>query len=367
MKILYIHSDEKFIRSALCTYQKDDIESDNVFLGNNIISGTNVKCFKHRKRDYRAIAELSACYDVVIFYSMSLQHALICNIIKSRFPQKIVIWRFFGAELYGRLNREMLASASLKYYKNERFHHFLSIAKNLLLHQATADKIFWKAVSNTDYFLGLAEEEYNQLKQYFKALPPFLQMPYKKNTTTKPSPKRHNQIIIGHSKDIYGNHFEVLEMMSSLPCLNDYQYKMFFSYSEYSPQYTKAVCDFVKEWPSMEVIKGLMPKKEYLDILNNSDAIVINSYRQMGMGMVFNALRDGLKVYLNPLNPMYNWLNKYNFCVFTINDFIEDLQRRNVFLSMEQKKQNVESRNMLASLFSYESFSGQLKSLVTIE
>lgn len=364
MKILHIHSDEKFIKGSLLPYLNENIDNDIVFLGSHSIQDDKVKCFKHEKKNYKAISDISAEYDIVIFYSMSLQHALICNLIKKSFPKKIVLWRFFGAELYGIINRGMLAPASLKYYKDERLHHILSIAKNLLLHGATSDAIFWKAVGNTDYFLGLAEEEYKQLKQNFRNLPPFLQLPYKKWETTINNNTRHNQIIIGHSKDLYGNHLEVLKMMSSLPCLNNYQYKMFFSYSEYSTKYSKAVCDYVKEWPSMEVIQGFMPREEYMDILNNSDAVVINSYRQMGMGMVFNALRDGLKVYLNPLNPMYNWLIKYNFCVYTINDFIEDLQRENVCLSMEQKKQNVEARNKLASLFSYDNYWGQLKLLV---
>lgn len=367
MKILHIHSDEKFIRDTMWAYLDDNIDNGIVFLGNHSIQDNKVKCFKHGKKNYKAISDISAEYDIVIFNSMSLQHALICNLIKKRFPKKIVIWRFFGAELYGRLNKEMLAPASLRYYKDERLHHFLSIVKNLLLHQATADTIFWKAVSNTDYFLGLADEEYNLLKQYFRNLPPFLQIPYRKVETTFERSLGHNQIIIGHSMDILGNHLEVLEMMNSLPCLNDYQYKMFFSYSEYSSEYTKAVCDYVKDWPSMEVIKGFMPKEKYLDVLNNSCATVINSYRQMGMGMVFNAFREGLKVYLNPRNSMYIWLKKHGFCVFTIRDFIEDLHNRNVCLSKEQRKTNIEAMNSLASLYSSENYREQLKSLVTKE
>jgi hypothetical protein len=72
-----------------------------------------------------------------------------------------------------------------------------------------------------------------------------------------------------------------------------------------------------------------MPIAEYNILLQKTDALVINSSKQMALGNIFIAIQNGLKIYLNKNNDILNWLISNNLHVFTIKDFEIDLKLGN--------------------------------------
>lgn len=358
MRILHIHSDWKFLTS-LASYEDPKIENEVIFIGEKHEERGDIECLPFTKKNISIIAKKVDNYDVIIFHSLRLEHSLICEKITSKV---IVIWRFFGAELYSLLNKELLSPESQRYFNPQRVHHVLSVIKNSLLYSASAETIFWKAVKRADYMSGLCMAEYDYLKKRFDKLPPFIQLPYRWIEPRQNLGPR-NIILLGHSKDIYGNHLELIKKLASNPMMFDYNYVMFFSYGQYSKKYTTAVLNAVRGYDNIKVFSKFLTREEYDTITGRASAIVINSYRQMGMGNVFHALRNGIKVYLSEKNVMYDWLVKEGFIVGTLEDFIYDISKNNVALNPEQVDHNVIAYKGLTERYSVEAFHQLLLSL----
>ena len=358
MRILHIHSDWKFL-SSLSLYDSPKIMNEVIFIGEKHVEREDIEYLPFTKKNINIIAKKADTFDVVIFYSLRLEHSLICERISSKV---IVIWRFFGAELYALLNKELLSPESQRYYNPQRIHHVLSVIKNTILYSASAETIFWKAVKRADYMSGLCSAEYDYLKIRFDKLPPFIQLPYRWIEPRQGSGSR-NLIIVGHSGDIYGNHLEVLRRLTMNPSMHDYNYVLFFSYAQYSERYSNAVINKVKNYGNFRVINEFLGRKEYEEIVGKASAMVINSYRQHGMGNVFYALRNGIKVYLSKINVMYDWLVSEGFLVWTLKDFMEDISKNNVVLSKEQVEHNIKAYKGLSEKYSKKKYLQLLLSL----
>lgn len=359
MRILHIHSDWKFLPS-LASYDNPKIENEVIFIGDKHEERVDIEYFPFTKKNIIDIANIAETFDIVIFYSLRLEHSLICEKISSKV---IVIWRFFGAELYSLLNKELLSKESQRYFNPQRIHHALSVIKNTILYSAPAETIFWRAVNRADYISGLSTAEYDYLKNRFDKLPPFIQLPFRWIEPRQNIGPR-NIILLGHSKDIYGNHLEVLRRLTVNPSMCDYNFVMFFSYGQGSERYTNAVINEVKAYDNIRVINEFLGRKEYEEIVGKASALVINSYRQQGMGNVFGALRNGIKVYLSENNVMCDWLVKEGFIVGTLEDFMYDISKNNVALSPEQVSHNVKVYKRLTEKYSVEGYHQLLLSLI---
>lgn len=359
MRILHIHSDWKFVKGSLTAFNNPEIENKVFYIGDSIINDGTIVSMPFSDNNANIIASEALAFDIVVFYSMRLEHALICNKLDKRI---IVLWRFFGDELYSLMGQTMLSPESRRFYKKSQIHHLLSIVKNSILYSTSAEKAFQKAVKRSDYFCGLSDTEYIYLRNHFNNLPPFVQLPYWKFSHKEIVPKQ-DVIILGHSKNIYGNHLEVINRLLTSVGIDNYHYVMYFSYGQYSKEYSNAVLDLASKCPLIRVVSGFLDRDEYEKLTNSASAMVINSYREMGMGNVFYALRNGIKVYLSKNNVMYEWLLKEGFVVYTVDEFYNDIANRNVRLPEEQAVKNIYAYNNLTVKYSYEVFIRWLLSL----
>ena len=343
MRILHIHSDRKFVELS-DDFTHSEIQNSVIILGKMSIDSDDVLHFDNNKRSYHKIARLAEGFDVVVFFSMCLQHAYICN----QLPKHLkVIWRFFGGELYQYIQRDILTEHCRTYVKSSKRHHILSVVKNMVLYGATAESIFWHAVKRTDYFMCLAADEYNYLKKIFPVLPPFLQVPYRSSTVTSISYEKEPLIIIGHSKNIDGNHLDVLNVLDKSKKRDCYHYIIFFSYSEYSKKYSEAVINFVRGWPTMNIIRKFLPFEEFNRLQHTASALVINAKRQIAVGNIWGAICNGMKVYLHPDNVLFNWFIQHNIKVYSTKDLFYDVEINNIRLSNEEINANIAGYNTL--------------------
>ncbi len=360
MKILHIYSDRKFIK-AVEIYKNPLIENNIVFLGDKFSTSCNISFYPRNLKSYKAIAELSMSYDIVVFMSMTLQHALICNLL----PKDIkVIWRFFGAELYPYLQRDILTVESQKFMKRNKIHKLFSNIKNKLLYGDTADRIFWRAVRRSNLFMCLSKDEYDFLQNKFCCLPKFLQVPHIYISHPKPCYNRSDNVIIGHSRNIDGNHIDILKAIKSSLYKDNYKYILFFSYSEYSKKYSQAVVELAESIPSAEIITGFLPLDEFNRIQSTSSALVINAIRQIGVGNIFSAIRNGMKVYLHPDSVMFNWYLNNGIKVFSSLDFVEDLNHNNLHLTREEIDANLKAYENLTLKFNVNDFQNKIFDII---
>src|SRR5690606_34334670 len=73
-----------------------------------------------------------------------------------------------------------------------------------------------------------------------------------------------------------------------------------------------------------------------IEDLNNHSTAIYPSYRQMGLGNIFVAIRCGLKIYLSKRNTTLVWLRDKGMAVFCIEDDLEqDVINDNLKLSKD--------------------------------
>ena len=359
MKILHIHSDKKFLYLVAC-YSNPQIENTIVFLGEDFENSYNIIFYKKNKSAYKEISLLAREYDVVVFMSMCLQHALICT----QLPQTIkVIWRFFGGELYPFLQQEILTDKSRKFFKHSPLHSTLSCLKNTLLYGASANSIFWQAVGRANYFMCLSKDEYDFLHERFEAIPEFLQAPFRQMEGIDVCCKKQPTIIVGHSKNIDGNHIDILDLILKSSMSDAYRYILFFSYSEYSKEYSEAVLERAIKCRNLKIVEQMLPFEEFNEIQRTSSVLVINAKRQIAMGNIFSAICNGMKVYLHPQNVMYNWFLRHGIKIFSTSDLLDDLEQGNILLSEDVMESNITQYNKLASTYNVLDFQRFLLSL----
>ena len=363
MKILHVHSDKKFI-TALRAYENPDFENTLVFLGEPFENNINAKFYPNTIASFRTIAHMAKNYDLVVFFSLRLQHSVICNMLP---PNIKVAWRFFGAELYPYLHKDVLTKRSMGYYQTDTLHHILSVIKNNLLYGASAEKLFWNAVRRCNFFFGLADTEYEYLQSHFRCLPPFCSVPFETSDFPTIQYNKEPIIMIGHSGDIYVNHLDVFESIKTLSCRENYQYYTFLSYGKYSDKYKNAIIHYTKDFSTLHVVTKFIPLTEYRHLQEKSTALVINSIRQIAMGNIFSAFRRGVKVYVHSNNIMLPWMRKHGFLVFTTDQFKQDLIDGNITLLPEEMDANVEAYRHLGELFSIENFQKSLLNFVKSE
>lgn len=359
MKILHIHSDKKFLNHVVY-YSNSGINNTIIFLGEKFENSDNIIFYSKNNSAYTDISLLARDYDVVVFMSMCLQHALICT----RLPKNVkVIWRFFGGELYPFLQQEILTEKSRRFLKRNRLHSVLSFIKNTLLYGSSANNIFWQAVKRANYFMGLSKEEYDFLHERFETIPEFLQAPFIRKNEIDVCRKKQPTIVVGHSKNIDGNHLDILDDILGCSIKEEYCYILFFSYSEYSKKYTGTVIGKALKCCNFRIVEQVLPLEEFNEIQRTSSAIVINAKRQIAMGNIFSAICNGMKIYLHPQNVMYNWFSRHGIKIFPTSDFLKDLEDGNILLPDDIMESNIVHYNKLALTYNVLDFQNFLLTL----
>jgi len=346
-KIIHIHNDYKFVIDSK-KFENKRFENIIIIISNdnpyNEIYNKSALIFEQNNRNFNKILEICNHANLVVLYSLTRFNVKLALKLK---PEIKIAWRFFGYELYGRLSDIMLSTETKNFITHTRKFKFDNWLKNLplmKLRQKTKEKIFLKSINRINYFFGLSYEEYNFLKEYFPDLPEFIQLPpllKEYNNTEFTERKAPYKIIIGHNGSYYNNHIDILNILLKYNN-HDIEPVLIMNYGNENKSYYKWIISKATKINRTHIIKDFMSSDEFENLYNQISAIVINSYRQMGMGNVFIALSKGVKVYLNTNNVMYNWLKNEGFLIFSINDFEDDVKSNSLYLNQNQAYYNIE-------------------------
>lgn len=286
-------------------------------------------------------------------YNYIILHSLDKN--KIRFVRRTthprMAWIIWGADLYFRL----LRPKGYKLFYDERiirntFQLGYSPLKRILanLKQYFIYRNTFKAAKKMRYLLGL-QGDYDLLVKYY----PYLKLIERKDFFYYPLddiiPKAllenqniGNDIIVGNSGSIYGNHEEVFKQLSNIN-IGDRKVKVPLSYGNSSViNYLKAKGELLLGDCFVPIL-DFMPLDEYIRFLCSAKTYIYGNYRQEAVGNIVVALYLGGAVFLHPSNVLLKEYRNMGCICFSTEELVEKINYR---LTDEEKKKNMEIMQM---------------------
>jgi hypothetical protein len=348
-KVIHIHSDSKFI-DATKVYQGAYFDNIIIFIispkdkNYSFKFDNDILYIKKSRKGLKKIVNICNTSDLVVLYALD---SFKCRIVMNLSKNVKIAWRFFGKELY-KQNIVYLSPLTREFIKNNLFKKTMNkLTMNKLKKYLNPFKIINKSINyikgrsnefedsikRINYFLGLCHEEYEVLKNEFTFLPKFIQIPLKLyGSDANFNNIKSNTIIIGHNKTIQNNHFDILGIIAKSKNINKYNYILPFNYGHENSRYTEKIKDVAKNINNMNLLEKFLPYNEYIKLYQNASACVLNHYRQMAGGNILLALQYGVKLYMNECNVLYKWLTAEGLKIYTIKDFVCDLENENLRL-----------------------------------
>lgn len=359
LKLVHIHSDPKFVKE-IAKYNCDYFDNRLIILGKKNESNRafhNTAEFVERKpANIPRLVQMCEGADLVTLNYL-------CD-FKSRIAMALpreqkIAWRFFGTELYSRMPEQVLSEGTRNLIKRDprRNNILYKVGKYLQKRFFTKD-YFFPAVQRADLFLGLFEEEYQYLKTFWPDLPPFLMLGLRYEKVNYVRKQKEPYYILGNSRNIFNNHMELIEIVKSSTNAA-YRAKMFFNYGSIG-YYAQKVRQAALEVEQIELVEQFLPMESFEEVYAKASAMVLNGYRQMAMFNVFCAVRNGVKIYLNPKNPTMDWLLNNNIKVYSVKEFEKDLATGRLRLTEVEIKYNIDGFNRLIDKVSLPTFQRNL-------
>ncbi|MBL4879794.1 MAG: TDP-N-acetylfucosamine:lipid II N-acetylfucosaminyltransferase [Oleispira sp.] len=344
-KVIHIHRDYKFISDT------------NRFKGNLFENELIILDSKHQyNKEYHNMAlfyepdesgideilQKVNQADILVIYELDFFKSLIVN--KTR-KDVLIIWRFFGNELYTRKLNLVLSDNSRSFVFRKLLFWKIKLYFPFFFYE---EKKFREAMKRIDLMACMSEEEYKLLSKHWSYLPKFIGLPFIHGLKSHDLLKRElesyfpkeDKLVIGNSKSIYNNHLEILEIIRISNPMENIHIIMPFNYGA-EQEYTDSVRTKAKSLRKIHILEDFLPPKEYNKFFNSVAAIVNNSYRQFALGNILIALQQGVKIYLNMNSPTYSWLIKEGFLIFSIVELSDDLKTENIKLTKNQAYHNL--------------------------
>lgn len=376
IKTVHIHSDYKFVKGTNRFFGDNFENLIFVYKSGKTYIGPykeNIKFFNWSDLD--DVIEAIAQADLVVLYDL--------NSIKSRIalliPDNVVImWRFFGYELYKRKRKEFLSDKSEQIINKTKDSVLVEITKfarrirGFIKFRGSKDVNFYKAIHRIDYMLVLCREEYDVLLEHWPELPEFIQLSHSSiddDITLSEDEFNHdknNTVVIGNNRSSYNNHLDVMEMIDRSKNLSDYSFTLLFNYAR-DGEYANAVRKAAYGKEHYRLIEDFIPKSEFIEFYKSITALVINGYRQMAFGNIYLALKNGVKIYLNSRNPLLSWLQGEGFLIYSMEEFERDLENKDLGMDFESARFNIKNLKKFAERYSKEAFQNKIREVVQNE
>ncbi len=352
ISILHIFNDEKFIDRHISNIRNGNFQNTFIYLRNTFnYTGEFPQLLKYIKpysKEFYDLIRDCPRHHILILYYLSADKAYIVNRLGKNRP--VIVWSFYGADLYGfpEIKRDLLTKETLRILSAQKEERLLFYVKNILrpLYKildkgAESTSTIRKAISRIDYFAWFDNEEYNLLNQKLKnKLPAFLETPI---TTPfrliHPNRDKLNSVLLGNSASPYNNHIDIIHLFQKCR----YHGSIYIPISYGKQQAYKEKIEEYCRGTELNVIflKGYVEYGDYVNLINQQNAVVFNSYRQMALGNIFIALKCGAKVYLSLKNPSYQWLKKFGFFIYSVEENLEcDIRENKLRLPQEWAESN---------------------------
>ena len=354
IKAVHIHTDLKFVRETRL-FEGDQFKNQIIIIGEEkTYEGDFADDVRFVNRNYlglKKIIHICNRSELVVLYDLDPVKSAIANSVSDHVR---IAWRFFGYELYKRDKDKYISASSLAASTDEENENVLNDLKSRISWIKPVnlffDSSFEKAASRIDYFLCLSRMEYDELLLDWPELPECIEIPlWDEFNTCQPEELwrlKDPVLLLGNNKSIYNNHLDAIKEVNKSAKASDYRIIVPFSYGS-EGDYTKAVRFNVRKKNNYTLLEEFLPYHEYEAVIRRSFALVINSYRQIGMDTIYMAIKNGVKVYLNRKNIIYRWLKSKGVKVFHVKLLVSDLDSGEIRLSISEIESNIKALHAL--------------------
>lgn len=369
-KIIHLAPDEKFIDAAYEIYEQA-FPDDNLFFilkkGNakpEYVSVDKEYVFVDSDKDiHEQINRYSLNAKVVVFHGLNLLQAKVALKIDKEIKK---VWTVFGYEVY---SNHMITN--LKLYgplTTAKFKNKLDIVKDLLRipqsrlfkFEKHPDEIVLKALKSMDLIALLYPEEvefYRELKILPEDISNFCYTYYPLGRIVKEEGLliTETNILIGNSAFPSGNHLEVFGLLED-KVMDNRSLIVPLSYGR--ERYRDYIMQIGREtfeenfYPLLE----FLPLTKYQELTQSCGIVIMNSYRQQGVGNVVDMLHRGAKVFLSKKNTFYHYLKRIGCHVYTVED---DLKKDD--LGLLGKEKQLHNREIIASVLSMDRIIAEMR------
>ena len=122
------------------------------------------------------------------------------------------------------------------------------------------------------------------------------------------------KVLIGNSGAYSNNHLDALKLIDRL----DYRCTVPLSYGPRN--YVDVLKTFLHGRTNVSVVTQFLSFNEYVEFINDHDAIVINTLRPQAVGNIWLSMVLGKPVFLNEENVLCNYLRSLGFDILNIED-----------------------------------------------
>ena len=369
LKIVHIHSDRKFIHTTrkfeghgilniiiLVTHDDSLLKEDY---------GESILLFKYSRKSKELIVDICNNSDAIVLHSLSSAQIKIALAVS---PRITLLWRFFGYELYGKMKHFCLSEETIRAKKLSRIKRLFVLINNpkllkkeVLRFHTSINNEFRRAITRIDYFIGYSIEEYELLKDSFPSLPPFikLNLHFQLSDNIDLDFRKKRIVVIGNNRADYNNHLDIIKLVDQSQKKHEVEFQLLFNYGPEN-SYSRCVRHSAITSDKICLIEAFFNKEEFHEYYKNVTALVINGFRQMALANIFEAIKNGAKVYLNEKNTVLHWLKSEGMSVFTITDFKKDLDTDNFYLSESEVGNNIKQLIRLSSDYDSKDFQNEI-------
>lgn len=360
-KIIHICSDEKFIQSAYLQFEEvcpknnlfflivDDISADLKYVETN----ENFILVKNNIKELKNLYKLYSNSRIICFHGLDYYRSIVLN----NTPQNFVkIWFVWGFEFYNNTSffnqNEIIGHDTFKkFIKTNSFKNqvlkmkdvFRSSYYKIKKGTKSPDLEIKNAINKSDYCAILYKEEFDLIKSKVKSNMKqfvFSYYPIEKMLNNLESKVYSDNILLGNSASESNNHIEVFKLLQDISLGNrEVLVPLSYGNSIYRNEIIAYGGTILKG--NFKPLINFMPLQKYNELILRCGIVIMNHYRQQGVGNVLTMLYLGAKVYLNEQNTMYSYLKRKGIYIYSIDkDLIVDNIECLSLLTTEERAHN---------------------------
>lgn len=336
---LHIAQNEKIINRCIANFEEVFpgenrwiILYDNNGNGRDYIEDRKevIKCKFDNDYFWKAVGDMNV-YKKIIVHFLTPESAKFIRCINH--PE--VYWIEWGADLYNVLlqckgyklySDEKIA---VKYSQHPGYGVLYSVYREIALRKK--GRLYYAAAKKVKYFVpDSMYDEYPLLLKYYPGLKnlqykEFFYYPINEvlGSDFDQCYTNGNNIMLGNSAAVTGNHFEVLDLLSKVP-LGERSIITPLSYG------LKTYANDVEKYGNtmfpnrFHALKEYMPLNDYNEVLRSANIFIYNNYRQEAVGNILIALYLGGKVFLNKRNPLLRFYKSLGLKIYELEELVSD-------------------------------------------
>lgn len=376
--IVHVATDEKFIDAAYDIYEKA-LPYQNKFIILLAENGKKIEYLSSHKPylfvdtckdDFEVVLKVIEPAKVVIFHGLNYQQAQIVTHLRE---DQILVWTVFGSEVYNNpllLDKKIYGPLTYQKYiaglKATIKDGLRALYYNYVKIKPHPYKVGIRAMQRFDFVSILYSEEFEffrkkRLIEHNTRYIKFTYYPLDIIINRNSGFVDGGNILLGNSASYSNNHIEAFKVLRKF---NLGKRNVITPLSYGRKDYRE---DIIKVGESLfssnfYPLTEFLTLDEYQKVMRSCGIVIMNHYRQQGVGNVVNALYLGAKVFLSQKSTLYFYLKRIGCCIYSIEDDLK-FGNQDIF-NLLSRKQQERNRELLQRELSLDSLCSELQTKI---